>query len=417
MKLTIVPQKAAAPFVLLLIVSAGPGPAAAQVAAAEATDATGEQPVAAAPPIDLERVLEAVVEYDTPWASGYGLLVRDDRTVVFPEPGADAGRTITVHPVGHPESESDASEVRRSVVWDVDYGFFVLTLERPLAGRPLALAPGLPALGDRVYTLDETTGDDGETKFELVETRVTSVSASRFTLGMTGEQTFGGAPVLDAQGRIVGLVDWGTGVVGVSRLLEPESLQPRPMALLPVLGLRGYYQWGGIPDGTGGAVFELGISLWDQLGVVLDFGVNGGSGVHELRLDAPSATVGPGRLTVEDLGIDLGLELQYRLLLARWSMPLHLRFAAGVRYEYLARDPSGPAFYSGDPACDPSVPGAVCRLVSGPTPDDLGLHGVGLIVGADVTLGGFSVGYRFIPADVAYHLADTHLVLVGFSMF
>ncbi|MBI5498837.1 MAG: hypothetical protein HY907_01230 [Deltaproteobacteria bacterium] len=401
---------------LVLVAASASRPAAAQVATA-ATEATDEPTAAGAPAIELQRVLEAVVEYDTPWASGYGLLVRDDRTVVFPEPGADAGRTIRVHSVEHPESEADAADVRRSVVWNVDYGFFVLTLERPLDGRPLELAADPPRLGDRVYTLDTATDDDGEERFELVETTVTSASASRFTLGMAGAQTYGGAPVLDASGRIVGLVDWGTGVVGVARLLEPESLQPRPMALLPVLGLRGYYQWGGMPDGTGGALFELGVSLWDQLGIVVGFGVNGGEGVHELRLDAPSATVGPGRLTVEDIGIDLGLELQYRLLLARWPMPLHLRFAAGVRYEYLGRDPSGPALYSGDPACDPSAPGAVCRLVSGPTPDDLGRHGVGLIVGADVTLGGFSAGYRFIPAAAAYNIADTHVVLVGFSMF
>ena len=84
----------------------------------------------------------------------------------------------------------------------------------------------------------------------------------------------------------------------------------------------------------------------------------------------------------------------------------------------MGSNPQGMAVYAADPACDPFVhPTRHCALTSGPTPDVNGTHGVGLSVGADLTFGGFNVGYRFVPEDVAYHIPNSHTILFGISMF
>jgi len=84
----------------------------------------------------------------------------------------------------------------------------------------------------------------------------------------------------------------------------------------------------------------------------------------------------------------------------------------------MGSSPQGMAVYAADPACDPFAgPTSHCALVSGPTPDVNGRHGVGLSVGADLTFGGFNIGYRFVPGEVAYNIPDSHTILFGISMF
>jgi hypothetical protein len=179
------------------------------------------------------------------------------------------------------------------------------------------------------------------------------------------------------------------------------------MSVLPHIGFMGFYEIGGIGDGTGGFRFEFGASLWDQLGIILSVGVNAGDDNRIMRLAPADSTTGDGMIAVSDLGIDLGLEFEYRLMLGRWALPMYLQFVAGVRYAYMGHSPLGMAMYAEAPGCDPFAgPTSHCALVSGPTPDPDGTHGVGLSVGADLTFGGFNIGYRFTPEQVAYHIPN-----------
>jgi hypothetical protein len=376
------------------------------------------QPASTGPGVTLAEVEDSIVQYDTPWNSGWGLLVRDARTVVIPAPGSDTGRGITVYTLNGDE-QAEVSLVDLVAPWADEQTFYVLTLETPLAGRPLDVSGTAPALGDRVYTLDASGDDTGQPRFEFIETTISSISETRFTMGISASQGYSGAPVLDMSGRIVGLTGWdGSSAVRIDRILDREEAQPRPMSVLPHIGFMGFYEIGGIGDGTGGFRFEFGASLWDQLGIILSVGVNAGDDNRMMRVTTLFAgNEQHGMVAVSDLGIDLGLELEYRLMLGRWAMPMYLQIVAGVRYAYMGSTAQGPALY-GIGECDPlSNSDFTCPLTSGPTPDPDGTHGVGLSVGADLTFGGFNIGYRFVPEQVAYNIPNSHMILFGISMF
>jgi len=358
-------------------------------------------------------VERAVIEYDTPWNAGYGLLVQDDTTVVIPAPGSDTGRGITVRAV-RGGAEAEAALVEVAVPRSADQRFWIMTLAGSVGGAALEPSAEGPALGERVFTLDMFSGDDGEPQFELVETTVTSVSETRFTLGTGAGQGYDGAPVLDASGRVLGLLDGSSDAVRIERILSREERLPRPMAVLPQFGFLGFYEWGGLSDGSGGVRVRFGVALWDQLGILLNLGVNAGSDQRIARLD-PVDGSGAGMVGVTDLGFDAGLDLEYRLLLARTTMPLYAKLVVGFRYSFMGSDPVGLPVYSSSPTCDPFAD--ACRLTSGPMPDSLGTHAVGLSVGADLAWGGVTLGYRFVPGDAAYQLPNTHTLLFGVSVF
>lgn len=368
---------------------------------------------AASPAVELERIEQAIVECDTLWANGFGLLVGDERTAIMNGPLNDAGRTIVVRRVNGAQ-ETEADQVDMAAPRSLDQRVLILTLAGPVGGTPLLPATDDPELGDRVWVVDKLPALDGTWKFELVETTIAAQSGSRLTLGGGAAHGYDGAPVVDDDGRLLGIMDDAGNVLRIERILAPEERLPRAASLLPLFGLYGFYEWGGLADGSGGVRLRYGVTLWDQLSVLMYVGLNTGGDERRMRL-APVDGSGPGMVSVSELGLDAGLDLEYRLLLADSVMPVYLRFVAGMRYAFMSADPLSLPVWSSVPTCDPLE--EACPLQSGPGAEPVRTHAVGLEVGADLTWGGVMVGYRFVPGAAAYQLPNTHSLIFGVSIF
>jgi hypothetical protein len=392
------------PTIVVLAILLGTASLAAQPAEAP--------PPSPAPDINLEQIERAIVECDTLWSNGFGLLVGDDRTVIMTAPMNDAGRGITIRGVnGGGETEADQVDV--ATPWSADQRILILTLAGTTGGTPLVPTARDAALGDRVRVLDKLA-DLGSWRFELVETTISAVSETRLSLGAGDAHGYDGAPALDEEGRLLGIMDSAGNVLRIERILSPGERLPRAASPLPLFGLYGFYEWGGLADGSGGVRLRYGVTLWDQLSILMYVGFNSGGDERTMRLD-PVDGSGPGMVAVSDLGLDAGFDFEYRLLLARSTMPLYARFVVGLRYSFMSADPAGLPLWSSSPSCDPLEES--CSLRSGPAVETVNTHAVGLEVGADLTWGGVTVGYRFVPADVAYHLPNTHTLVFGVSMF
>lgn len=366
-----------------------------------------------------ERLQEAVVEYRTVWSAGRGYLVGDARTVVVLGHIPNTGRRITVRRPGGGGVEARVASLRAPS--GRGHGpFAVLRLDADLDGVPLQPTDAPPGLGARVYVpvLDPTEGHrgrhgDDEGSFEIAETAVTAASEHGLALGTAPAQLRAGAPVLGDDGRLVGFVGHGGSVVRIARVLDEEALAERGMPVLPVLGFRLGTEFGGFLDQPFVMDFDIGLALWDQLGIGLRIGF--GAGREDVYRIEPDASHEQGVVSAYHGTFDLGIELEYRLLLTRSPIPFYVDLAVGVAYVVSIVSPRGPALYSTRPGCDPV--GGDCDLTVGSAPSRFVEHAVGPSFGADVRAGAFTIGYRFVPEALSYGMGDTHRLTFGISVF
>ncbi|PKN56454.1 MAG: hypothetical protein CVU56_15960 [Deltaproteobacteria bacterium HGW-Deltaproteobacteria-14] len=305
------------------------------------------------------------------------------------------------------EADARVSEEDRSSLW-------ILDLDGPLAERGLTIAAGAPQVGDPVWLISRVTRGGGAPVVSLGETRVTGVAPERLAIGASDLGWRDGTPVLNAAGEVLGLLSRDGRVVRVDPDADRPEPAPRGISVLPVVGLRLGGEAGGLFDGAFTYDVEAGVSLWDRLAIVTRFGFAiGDAGPGLAPLPAVDG-LGPGvATTAGDLALRLGLEARYRMYLGGADFPVYIDLAAGLQYSYAPGLASGPAFRSGDLACDPLAEACPLQVVEPgvlPSRDALDAS-----FGVDVRLGGVVLGYRLLPGLGDAPMA--HQFTIGGAMF
>ncbi|MDX9720056.1 MAG: hypothetical protein RBU37_04885, partial [Myxococcota bacterium] len=157
---------------------------------------------------------------------------------------------------------------------------------------------------------------------------------------------------------------------------------------------------------------ELGLSIWDQLGLVFLIGY--GSGESKVVSLAPMASTGPGALQVSERALRLGFEPRYRLLVSIFG-PAYIDFVVGLQAMIRSYSANGPALYSTSESCRPDEQGCLLSVHTAPELDND--YAYGLSVGVDLRSGPILVGYRFIPEAVSDGMTDMHTISIGLSFF
>lgn len=390
-----------------------PLPPPANMALPAAAHEVGVAPVEAEAAVDRDRLVRALVEYNTAWARGFGYLVGDRRTVVLVSDLRDRYRRITVKLAEGEGPVVDVAQVRRQHNERFE-SFVVLQLESELPGTPLEVSDLGPAIGDTVLILHrlEEQQHTAPTSIEVARAAITASSRYTLTVGEAWNQIWRGSPVFDEQGRVVAFFGTSGFAVRINEILAEVNQQVDRTLVTPTLGLRVGTEFGGFLEDPLTIEIELGVALWDQLGIMIFVGA-GLSSDSSLVLIEPSAVYEAGVAQGEHNTVFLGLELEYRLLLTRTSMPFYLDFAIGVNYTISILDMSGPAFYATEPGCDPL--GGDCGLTIGEAPTRDVLHSVGLSMGIDLRAGPFVIGYRFVPEGASYNHGNTHRLNFGLA--
>lgn len=372
-------------------------------------------------PLEREALMNALVEYRTAWQRGYGFLLRDQQTIVAP--GLEGGRRrITVRRVNADGTLADQRVRVARVIANPEeieiaedmvgmQAAVLLELEEPLEGTPLTLSSQSPQLSDTLWTVarleDEAPTQDG---LELVTTTVTAATENSLSLGAPTSTCWQGAPIFDAEGQIVAFQGCSGRSPRSARVVDAQAQEQRSI-LQPLLGFRLGTTFGRFDSPSLDIQLELGVTLWDQLGLALRIGSSiGGTGLH--RLQATDG-LGEGVVNQSSSALDLAFEARYRLMLNSGRFPIYLDFVAGLQYSATFHEPSGPAFYATEPGCDPM--GGSCGVTIGDTPRRQIEHGVGATFGADLRLGLLAIGYRFTPAALSHNLPNMHTLSFGLA--
>lgn len=350
----------------------------------------------------------ALVDVESAWLMAHGVLVGDTATVWSTFGFIDTGRPFEVtHARGGPMIEATG----RSYEHD-HRSAWVLALEAPLAGTPLAVADAVTiTVGMTVYGF-EVRGDDlGEA--QLVEVMVGAVADGHFTLATHPWTLTPGSPILDAAGELIGLLGWNLEVIP-ARAIAEAPLAERGLSVLPLIGYRAGYQSGGLLGDSGVLDLELGVTLGDRVSLVGIFGLGFRAPTGGLLQLPEGDGEGFGRVAFDDsIALRAGFEARYRQQLTGGFFPLYLDVAAGLLSTSHFRTASGPVFRSTEPGCDPGVSGCDLRLDA--TPELDAEHTLDASLGLDLRWGPASLGYRFNPGFGDAPAA--HTLLFGVSFF
>lgn len=397
----------------------------AEASSGETTPGTVE-PVSENDPAPMVEMTEEwlrrpLVEYQTAWARGVGYLVGDRRTVVALGALRDNQRRITVRLAGDEGSSVRVREV--TVATHDEDAFCILHLEEELDAEPLQISQRSLRPGDEARVIVRRTRERRERDrmfdrlrgvpdaFEVAETSITSVSPTMVTVGAADAQIWDGSPVFDANGRVLAFFGDSGFAVRAERLLDAETHVSGRRVAAPIFGFRVGTEFDGLLDDPFVVDFELGVSFWDQLGVLFRLGFALGGEVIQSIPESGDRLA--GAVLGDQSAINLGLEVKYRLLLTRAAMPLYFDVVFGVVYTMSLFEAQGMAFYATDPGCDPLEEG--CDVTIGPTPGRTTDHGVGAVFGFDIRAGVFTMGYRFVAEAIAHELPNTHRLTFGIT--
>ncbi len=369
------------------------------------------------PVVNRDYLNAAMVEYRTAWQRGVGFLVGDQRTViVVDEDLRDRHRRISVRMIqgDNDRPEVDVVEVRRQNASRFSE-FVILRLEEDLPGTPLPISPEQPNLTDTVLILNRVMDVHNRppAAIEVAWAAVTASSQYTITVGTSWSQIWHGSPVFDERGRLVAFFGNSGFAMRIGEILADVNHHADRQLFTPVIGLRLGTEFGGFLDNPLTVELEFGMAIWDQLGIM--FFLGGGLDTEETMSQIPEGGDRGQGVAQSDLStFYLGLEVEYRLLLTRTSMPFYLDFSFGVQYTMYTVDYTGSAFYSSQPGCDPSE--SDCGLIVGEPPNRDVTHAVALSVGADLRAGPFVIGYRFIPEGASFNQPNnTHRLNFGIS--
>jgi hypothetical protein len=387
------PEPAAEPLAIPL-----PGP---MDLSAEARDMASQLPVDE-PAVTEDQLRAAQVEYRTAWSRGIGFLVGDQRTVVVVGDLRDRYRRLTVRMSGGDGAEVRVTQVRRQID-DRFSQYVILMLENDLPGMPLDVGTDQPSVGTTVLILQGGGEPAGRMprNTEVAAATVTAAGRYTLTLGATWNQVVHGSPVFNEDGQVVAFFGTSGFALRINELLAEVNHQADRQLATSVIGLRLGTEFGGFLEDPLTIEIEVGVALWDQLGIVFFLGGGLSTGSSMVVIDpvenVHEAGVGQG----EHDTLFLGLELEYRLLLTRSAMPFYLDFAVGLNYTVSMLDFTGLAFYATEPGCDPI--GEACGLTVGEPPSRDVIHAVGLSLGVDLRAGPFVISLRVIPDSTSYN--------------
>lgn len=374
--------------------------------------------VASQATLDPAIIEDAAVEVVGPFRHGIGYLVADRRTVVVV--GATKTSRLRVRMVG---SDDPWIPVARAERIEGDrHTPVVLRLDSDLPGQPLRMAEEPVEAGDRMWLADV---DYFPVSVRFRPTMIAPPSSGgRFSVDPGTEIIYYGEPLFDDDGGLVGFLtvwnDEGTGLrprefVEAETLVNSANRSISPFNF--ILGAQVGMELGGVyhlPAVAG--VFDLGFSLWDQLGIVVRAAFGAGS---DTSLQAIAATSEHNAGVVETVvrSFHIGMELRYRLLLRRDTFPLYVDFAAGVAYTRSRLRSNAPALISTDPECDPMIEECPTTSENLEIPNPGVLNMVGPVLGFDFRFWLFSIGYRLITCTAFHDRSPAHHLSIGVNAF
>lgn len=375
--------------------------------------ATPLAPASAAEPIEVHPPWEArarasLVHVETAWNSASGVLVGDAKTVYAAIGFLDTGRAIEVQAAaGGKIVEADVSIYAHDWAWA-----WILSLPTPVDATPLAVSDVGVSPGDHVYVFEDR--GRGLAHAQLVEVLVGAIGNGHFTLASPCNGVYPGSPVLDAEGRFIGLLGGNLEVTPAASLADPRRHEERGLSILPVIGYRFGYESGGLMNEAGTFDIDLGVTLADRVSIVGRMGLLFRSPSEGLARLPEEDGEGFGRVAVDDsIGLRLGLEARYRFYLGGGAFPFYLDLSAGLVSSWAFRTASGPTFRSTEPGCDPGSDACPIRL--DPTPELDSKSALDASFGIDLRWGPTSLGYRFMPGIGDAPAA--HQLLFGVSFF
>lgn len=361
--------------------------------------------------LSRSHVRSALVEYRTAWGQGVGFLVHDRRTVLVMGSLRDRYRPITVRM--HGSEGPDVRVASVELMEQEESAFVVLHLEGDLSGVPLEVSQERPSVGDSVYLVLRRgmSRRDGviPDAIEVAEATVTAASTTSLTVGIAWSQIWRGSPLFDDAGRVVAFFGRESYAVRANEIFSQERLHNDRELLTPIVGIRIGTEFGGELIDPFLLEFDVGLALWDQLGIVFRLGVGFGEDVVAtyVRTDDVHATAIADQRTV-----NIGLELKYRALLTRGAMPMYFDVVAGLNYTMTILDFHEIAIYH-EADCDPWV--QECEGEPGFASGRRTGHGVGPSFGFDLRAGLFTLGYRFIAEAISYQLNTAHRLTFGIT--
>ncbi|MFN3199346.1 MAG: hypothetical protein ACE366_13165 [Bradymonadia bacterium] len=385
--------------------------------------------LAAAEPEDLtpeaarvqQTFSRALVYCNTPDMFGYGVLVDDNKTVLLPAPKRQSEVRDTARKThcrnGRGWVEAERVEVVQHQGLD-ESAFVVVHLSSMLNGTPLSLQPytGKAHMGQQVYAVWHTRREEAGSKglqnaVEVMTTQLAGVSVSRLSVGAALDP---GAVLFDRNGRVMAFVD------RAGRLKRLLTLRTRWAPPFPDMYLRGSLRLGVDTDGPVGAG-TTSVELEASIGVHERWSVNVSAGYvgsnPSLLGVEPVEGTGPGVVPVSMTGSTMSAEARVKGFEVA-SIPVAL--AAGARFRAYTYRTNGPAFYSDSVRCDPRVdacPLTVREVELSPEEIARPAFVIGPVVGADVGMEAFSVGYRYQPGLLTGGVdADTHTIVMGFRL-
>jgi hypothetical protein len=375
------------------------------------TTASGASATTAESFLTRSHVRSALVEIRTAWYRGVGFLVGDRRTVVTLGRLRDRYRRISVKCLG-----SEGPEVTAASTEVLEHGestFVVLHLAAELPGEPLQVSADVPRVGESVFVIlrrgvdrrDQVVPDT----IEAAEAAVTAASTTTMSVGVARSQVWSGSPLFDGAGRLVGFFGDEGYAVGARAITGGGSLTSGRALLSPIVGIRVGTEFGGELIDPFDVEVELGLALWDQLGILVRLGAGIGQDVLApyVRTDEVIANA-----MADERTLNLALELEYRLLITRAAMPLYFDFVVGLQYTMTRLDFHDIAI-ARDAGCDPEV--MDCDQDVGFASGQRSFHGVGAAFGFDIRAGLFTMGYRLVHEALSYRLQTVHRLTFGIT--
>lgn len=360
----------------------------------------------------------AVVHISQAAGVGAGFLFHSSRHVATAYHVVQAGREPRVR------LQSGQELAARVVAVSTEDDLAILELESEVEGvAPLVLATSAaPAVGAPVTVIGHPYSPQADVDPRLaglldwsVSTGVVSAVSARYVQTDAAiNQGNSGGPLLDAEGRVVGVVVMqiadadGLGFAVAAPLLAELEARIDPGLdfrgeWAPGLGLSWRTDVGGGTEQTG---FFIGMRTvaWDRLALELRLGTLG-SGLLD---DGTYPRTQAGRLTT-------ALAAGWRFLaVLPGNVPLYVVPSLGVSVDRDAEVRLELLMEQADRSCEPG-PGSSCqvstRVQGTSTRDDVSLRP---LVGLGLELGPLLVGYEVRPVDLADPLAVVHQVVLGF---
>ncbi len=360
-----------------------------------------------AEPPEPSRVTGAEVVVTAPYLHINALVIGDRRTVVMASPGLETGRTLSVSPRHGEGTTIDADDVR--LVGGQRDGVYVLHLEHETTARPLALSAVAPEIGMKVHVLMRSGQE-----WSWASTTIVSVMDGRFAVAKLPRPAGVGRLVVAPDGKALGMTAGGTSVHTLTHALERAPGAPgRSASLLPLVGFRFGAELSGLEEAAL-LQMDVGLTLWDRLSLVTTIG-GAFNDESKNRVLPAGATTGNGVVRERSGTFRAGLEARYRQLLSGSStIPIYLDLVVGGQYGLTTFRNDGPVLW-GQPGCNPAT--SHCSVMVGELDDRRVEHSVGMSIGADLRMGGMSLGYRFMPEATGINLGNTHQILFGLSFW